>query len=150
MSPALVAYYWGDDAYAIEAAVEAVRNDAARFPSGVPERWRVRGDAGDSARIIGGLRERLATATMFGAGTLAILSNAGALIRRGEDRQALVAAIGLIAEGNGLVVAEETDSGKKDPPSKVLSASARTSSPSRTRPHWTCHRGSSGGAAKAS
>ena len=124
-SPAPLAYFWGDDAYAIEAAVEALRIDPARFPGGVPERWRVRGEAGDSARTIGDLRERLSTGTMFGSGTLAILSNAGPLVRRGEDRTALVEAIGLLAEGNGLVVAEETDSGKKDPPSKALSDAVR-------------------------
>lgn len=120
-----VAYFWGDDSYGIEAAVEAVRNDPARFPGGAPERWRVRGESGDAARIIGELRERLSTGTMFGSGTLAIVSNAGPLVRRGEDRDALVAAIGLLAEGNGLVVAEETDSGRKEPPSKVLSDAVR-------------------------
>jgi DNA polymerase III delta subunit len=62
---------------------------------------------------------------MFGSGTLAILTNAGPLVRRGEDRDALVAAIGLLADGNGLVVAEETDSGKKDPPSRALADAVR-------------------------
>ena len=120
-----VAYFWGDDAYGIDAAVEAIRNDPARFPAGPPERWRIRGEAGDAPRIVGELRERLATATMFGAGTLAILSNAGPLVRRAEDRDGLVAAIGLLADGNGLAVAEETESGKKDPPSKALSDAVR-------------------------
>lgn len=118
--PARIAYYWGDDAYGLEAAVEAVRNDPARFPGGPPERWRVRGEAGDGPRTIGELHERLATGTLFGSGTLVVLSNAGPLVRRGEDRDALVAAIGVLAEGNGLVIAEETDSGRKDPPSKAL------------------------------
>jgi DNA polymerase-3 subunit delta len=120
-----VAYFWGDDAYGIDAAAEGLRTDPARFPAGPPERWRIRGEAGDAARILGELRERLATASMFGSGTLAILSNAGPLVRRGEDRDALVAAIGLLANGNGLVIVEETDSGKKDPPSKVLSDAVR-------------------------
>jgi DNA polymerase III delta subunit len=120
-----IAYFWGDDAYGLEAAVEAVRTDPARFPGGLPERWRVRGEAGEAARTIGELHERLATGTLFGSGTLAILSNAAPLVRRGEDRNALVAAIGMLAEGNGLVVAEETDSGKKDPPSKALSDAVR-------------------------
>jgi DNA polymerase III delta subunit len=120
-----VAYFWGDDAYGLEAAVEGVRTDPARFPGGQPERWRVRGEAGEAARTIGELHERLSTGTLFGSGTLAVLSNAGPLVRRGEDRDALVAAIGLLAEGNGLVVAEETDSGRKDPPSKALSDAVR-------------------------
>jgi DNA polymerase III delta subunit len=120
-----LAYFWGDDAYGLEAAAEALRNDPARFPGGAPERWRVRGEAGEAARTIGELHERLSTGTLFGSGTLAILSNAGPLVRRGEDRDALVAAIGLLAEGNGLVVAEETDSGRKDPPSKAISDAVR-------------------------
>ncbi len=121
-----VAYFWGDDAYGIDAAVEALRNNPGRFPGGVPERWRIRGEAGDSARILGELRERLSTGTMFGSGTLAILSNAGPLVRRGEDRDALVAAVSLLADGNGLVVVEETDSGRKDPPSKALADAVRS------------------------
>jgi DNA polymerase-3 subunit delta len=125
LTAAPVAYFWGDDAYGMDAAVEAVRNDPARFPAGAPERWRVRGEIGEAARTLGELRERLATGTMFGSGTLAILSNAGPLVRRGEDRAALVAAIGLLAEGNGLLVVEETESGKKDPPSKALSDAIR-------------------------
>ena len=124
-STAPVAYYWGDDAYSLEAATEALRLDPARFPGGAPERWRVRGEAGDAACTIGELHERLSTGTLFGSGTLAILSNAGPLVRRGEDRDALVAAIGTLAEGNGLVVAEESDSGRKDPPSKPLSDAVR-------------------------
>lgn len=120
-----VAYFWGDDAYGMDAAAETIRNDPARFPAGAPERWRVRGEIGDAARILAELRERLATGTMFGSGALAILSNAAPLVRRREDRDALVAAIGLLAEGNGLVITEETESGKKDPPSKALSDAIR-------------------------
>ncbi len=125
MSAARVAYFWGDDGYGIEAAVEGLRQDPASFPGGPPERWRLRAEAGETGRAIAELRERLATATLFGSGTLAILSNAGSLVRRGEDRDAVVAAIDLLAEGNGLVVAEETDSGRKEPPSKALADAVR-------------------------
>ncbi|HEX5591690.1 MAG TPA: hypothetical protein VFX65_15455 [Candidatus Limnocylindrales bacterium] len=125
MTAAPVAYFWGDDAYALDAAVEAMRRDPSRFPGGPPERWRVRGEAGDAARILSELRERLGTGTMFGSGTLAVLTNAGPLVRRNEDRDTLLGAIGLLAEGNGLVVAEETDSGRKDPPSKALADAVR-------------------------
>ncbi|MEW5992422.1 MAG: DNA polymerase III subunit delta [Chloroflexota bacterium] len=120
-----VAYFWGDDAYSLDAAAEAFRLDPARFPGGPPERWRVRGEAGDAARVIGELRERLSTGTLFGSGTLAIVSNAGPLVRRGEDRDALVAAIATLAEGNGLVVAEETDTGRKEAPWKALAEAVR-------------------------
>ena len=62
---------------------------------------------------------------MFGAGTMAILGGAGQLARKGSDRDAIAAILGTIADGNGLVVAEETDSGKKDPPSKALADAIR-------------------------
>ncbi|MES2209935.1 MAG: hypothetical protein V4515_07080 [Chloroflexota bacterium] len=125
MSPSVVAYFWGDDSFGIDAAVDALRNDAARFPAGAPEHWRVRAEMGDAARTLGELRTRLATGTLFGAGTMAILSNAGQLVRKGADRDAVTETIGLIAPGNGLVVAEETDSGKKDPPAKAFADAIR-------------------------
>ena len=125
MSPVAVAYFWGDDAYSIDVAVDAFRTDATRFPDGAPERWRIRADNNDPMRLLGELRTRVATGTMFGAGTVAILSNAGPLVRKGTDRAFLLETIGLIADGNGLVIAEETDSGKKDPPAKALAEAIR-------------------------
>ncbi len=86
----------------------------------------MRGEAGEATRIIGELRERLSTGILFGSGTLAVLSNAAPLVRRGEDRDALAEAVATLADGNGLVVAEETDSGKKDPPSRALSDAIRS------------------------
>src|SRR5712691_7276806 len=44
--PAPLAYFWGDDAYGLEAAIEAFRTDPARFPGGIPDRWRLQVDAG--------------------------------------------------------------------------------------------------------
>ena len=68
-----LAYYWGDDAYGLEAAVEALRNDPARFPGGPPERWRPEAERTEPGRLLGEIRERLATGSMFGGGSLAIL-----------------------------------------------------------------------------
>ena len=125
-SPAApLAYLWGDDAYGLDAAVEAFRTDATRFPTGVPARWRAPGDGGDSGRLLGELVERLATGSLFGDGTLALVSGVGALTRRGADRDRLVEVLGQVAAGNGLAIVEETDSGKKDPPSKVVSDAIR-------------------------
>ena len=123
-APAL-AYFWGDDGYGIEAAVEAFRQDPARFPAGAPERWRVRAEPGDGARLLGELGTRLATGTLFGAGTLAILGGAGNLVRKGSDRDSLIGLLDLIAGGNGLAITEETDSSKKDPPAKALADAVR-------------------------
>lgn len=120
-----VAYFWGDDGYGLDAAVEMFRRDAGRFPGGPPERWRVRPDSGDGARFLAELGTRLATGTMFGAGTLAVLEGAAGLVRKNADRDALLSLLGTIAPGNGFVIAEETDSGKKDPPAKALADGIR-------------------------
>ena len=63
-----LAYFWGDDAYGLDAAVEAFRADPSRFPDGPPERWRPETDRGEPARLLGEIRERLGTGSMFGVG----------------------------------------------------------------------------------
>jgi DNA polymerase III delta subunit len=120
-----LAYFWGDDAFGLDAAVEAFRADATRFPTGAPARWRPTADGGESGRAIGDIVERLATGSLFGDGTLALVSGVGALTRRGTDRDRLLDALPQVAPGNGLAIVEETDSGKKDPPSKVIAEAIR-------------------------
>jgi len=120
-----LAYFWGDDGYGIEAALEAFRTDPARFPDGAPERWRPDVDRTDPGRLLDELRARLATGTMFGAGSLAILSGAGALARSNDQKAALAEALAMVAPGNGLAVLEETESGAKDPPAKAVAEAIR-------------------------
>ena len=57
---------------------------------------------------------------MFGGGTLAVVANVGALTVKTEGRDALLAAVGLLAPGNALVVLEATKSGAKAPSQKAL------------------------------
>ncbi|HYK94867.1 MAG TPA: DNA polymerase III subunit delta [Candidatus Dormibacteraeota bacterium] len=71
------------------------------------------------------MRERLATGSMFGSGSVAILRGAGGLIRSNDQRDAFLEALQTIAPGNGLAVLEETDSGVKDPPGKLISEAIR-------------------------
>ncbi len=120
-----LAYFWGDDAYGLEAALDAFRSDPNRFPEGPPERWRPETDRGEPARLLGEIRERLGTGSMFGAGSIAIVRGAGVLIRSAEGRQALLGALSTVAPGNGLAVLEETESGVKDPPNKTLAEAIR-------------------------
>src|SRR5262245_5783547 len=120
-----LAYFWGDDAFGLDAAVDAFRNDATRFSEGVPDRWRPDVDRSDPGRLLGEIRERLGTGTMFGAGSLAIIRGAGPLIRSTDGRKALIDALAGVAPGNGLVILEETESGAKEPPSKPLSEAIR-------------------------
>src|SRR6185295_3714869 len=116
-----LAYFWGDDAYALDAAVEAFRADPARFPDGAPERWRPEAERTEPGRLLSEIRERLATGSMFGGGSLAILRGTGGLVRSNEQRALLLDAVASLAPGNGLAIVEETESGVKDPPSKPLS-----------------------------
>jgi len=120
-----LAYYWGDDAYGLDAALEAFRTDSTRFPDGPPDRWRPETERTEPARLLGEIRERLATGSMFGGGSIAIIRGAGALIRSNDQRDALFEALATVAPGNGLAVLEETDSGVKDPPSKTLAEAIR-------------------------
>lgn len=119
-SAAPLAYFWGDDSFSLDAAVETFRRDPARFPEGAPERWRLRSDGGEPGRALAELTERLATGSMFGGGTLAVAGGLVQLTRRNVDRDALLAAFTVVAPGNGLAIVEETDAGKKDPPSRAI------------------------------
>ncbi len=118
--PAPVAYLWGDDGYGLDAAVEAWRRDPGRFPDGAPERWRVTLDPGNPRPGIAEIAERVATGVMFGSGVVALVSGITSATRRTADRDALAAAIGTIAPGNGLVIVEETESGVKEPPGRSI------------------------------
>ena len=125
VSAAPVAYLWGDDGYGLEAAAEVFRQDAARFPDGPPERWRLLLDPGSPRAGIAQLAERVATGVMFGSGVLALVSGVGSAARRTADRDALTAAIAAVAPGNGLVLLEETESGTKEPPGKAIADAVR-------------------------
>jgi DNA polymerase III delta subunit len=121
-----LAYFWGDDGYGLDAAVDRFRNDPNRFPEGAPERWRPEAERTEPARLLGEMRERLATGSMFGGGSIAIIRGAGGLVRSNEARTQLLGSFETIAPGNGLAIVEETESGVKDPPSKTLAEAIRT------------------------
>jgi DNA polymerase III delta subunit len=119
-----LAYFWGDDAYGLESAVEAFRKDPSRFPAGPPDRWRP-DERPESGRLLGEIRERLGTGTMFGSGSLAIVSGAGALVRSSAGREEFAAIIATVAPGNGLAIVEETESTVREAPSKVIAEQIR-------------------------
>jgi DNA polymerase III, delta subunit len=84
------------------------------------ERWEVRGTLDHAAAQVAELNERVATAVMFGGGTLAIVTGVGALARTTERRDELIRTIGLLAPGNALVFLETAKSGAKGPTQKKL------------------------------
>ena len=115
-----LAFFWGDDDYSMARAVDRF-GAALEADSGAPmDRWILRGNRNAATTLIADLHERLATPVMFGGGTLAIVSNAGALIVKGEDRDAFLAAMTVVAGGNALVILDESRSGASGPIPKRL------------------------------
>jgi len=109
-----LAYFHGDDDLTIGRAV--VRFAAELAEGGEPlERWDLRGNRNLAAAQLGELQSRVATPVLFGGGTLALVTNAGALTVRVEDREAFLGLIPFVAPGNALVVVEQAPSGAKNP-----------------------------------
>ncbi len=115
-----LAFFWGDDELSAARAIDRFET-ALAADSGEPmERWLLRGNRNAATGLVGELHSRVATPVMFGGGTLAIVTNPGALVVKGEDRDAFLAAIGLVAPGNALVILDASDSGAKAPAPKRL------------------------------
>ncbi len=102
--PAL-GYYWGDDEHGLEAAAIALGRRAAGPGGEPPLTWRTNGATARAADIA----ERVATATLFGGGTLVIVEDPGPLVRTRADREALLAAVATLAPGNALAFVEPVD-----------------------------------------
>jgi DNA polymerase III delta subunit len=98
----LVAYYWGDDGWMIDRAVVALARAIERDTGAAPDRWRISGKD-TTPESIG---ERVTTAPMFGGGTLAIVGDAGPLVRSKAGVEALNRVIAMVAPGNALVFLE--------------------------------------------
>lgn len=118
-------YVWGDDDLLAERVIDRFAAALAAGTGEPLERLLVRGEQTNAGSITADIAERLATPMMFGGGTLAIVSRPGALVRRNETRDRLVAAIGAMAPGNAIVFVEETRTGARGPgPRKLVEAVA--------------------------
>jgi len=120
-----VAYFWGDDDLASSRAVERLAAAIGEQHGGPVERFEVRGDRNQAAALIADLHQRVATQSMFGGGALAVVTNAGALAVRNEDRNALTAVFPLVAPGSGIVFLEASQSGAREPGVKRLADAVR-------------------------
>lgn len=109
MNAPIIAYYRGDDGWALDRAADQVARRIEQETGARPERWRVPG-AETNAAAIG---ERVATAPLFGGGTVAVVVDPSPLLRAKAEREALEAAIGTVAPGNALVFLEQGDAGNK-------------------------------------
>jgi DNA polymerase III delta subunit len=115
-----LAFFWGDDDLAAGRAVGRMADALSAASGGPVERWDLRGDRNQAAQLIAQLNERVATQSMFGGGTLAAVTNVGALAVKGEDRDALLGLLTLVAPGNGIAFVESTATGAKEPGQKRL------------------------------
>ena len=113
MSAQALGYYWGDDEYGLEAAAIALGRRAAGIGGEPPATWRTTGSATRAAEIA----ERVATATLFGGGTLVIVEDPGPLVRAKADREALLATVATLAPGNALAFLEPIDGTGRRPKS---------------------------------
>jgi DNA polymerase III delta subunit len=105
----IVAYYRGDDGWSLDRAADRIVARIEHETGARPERWRVTGAETTPAAI----GERVATAPLFGGGTVAIVVDPGPLLRAKADREALEATIGTVAPGNALVFVEQGAGGSK-------------------------------------
>lgn len=120
VSPAPLAFFWGDDDLSIARAVDRFEGALTGGSEERMDRWRLRGERNGAAAQISELRARLATPVMFGSGTLAEVSNSGSLVVRTEDRDSFLEALTLVAPGNALVVLGTADGAARSPAPKRL------------------------------
>lgn len=108
-------YIWGDDELLAQRLVERFAGALEQELGSPLERWDLRADPMTASSDAAQLYERLATPSMFGGGTLAVVANPGALVRRNDTRDRVVETIGLIAPGHALVFVEASKSNAKGP-----------------------------------
>lgn len=121
MTTTTLLYVWGDDDLTAGRTVERFAS-ALAAEGGTPlDRWDLRGEMNGAAALVAALQERVSTPVMFGGGTLAVVTNVGALMRTTAGRDAVLASVGLLAAGNALAVVDVGKSGGKGPPQKRLS-----------------------------
>ena len=116
-------YLYGDDDLVAARLVERF-GVALAAELGTPlERWELTATQNTATTDAALLYERLATPVLFGGGTLAVVHKPGALVRRNETRDRVLAGIRDLADGNALVFVEASQSNAKGPgPAKLAEA----------------------------
>jgi DNA polymerase III delta subunit len=130
-APPPLAYFWGEDAFGIERASRAWASGLAASSEGM-ETWRVNVDDavdGEAAatpaskrrsRALDAIEEHLATAPLFGGGTIVVVRQPGGLLAAAESRERLVAATRQVPPGNALCFTDLVASGGAGPAGKGL------------------------------
>jgi DNA polymerase III delta subunit len=124
-----LAYLWGEDAWSIERAARDYRA-ALEADAGQPfDVWRAPSDDDESgsdaaggasdgavkkkSRALDEIAQHLATATLFGGGTLVIVRQPGWLLRESTSRERLLKMLPEVAPGNALCFTELLAQGGK-------------------------------------
>ncbi len=146
-SASRLAYFWGEDAWAIDRAVADLAREAGA-PDTPLEIWRSPSDdesgsegtdgaSGSAAkrrtRLLDEAAARIGTATLFGGGTLAVIRQPGAILRESAARDRLVGMLAAVAPGNALAFCDLVASGAKTPAAAGLLADAVTAAGGSTR-----------------
>jgi DNA polymerase-3 subunit delta len=105
-------YYWGDDSYGVNHAPNAL---ATRLAGDGPalDRVRLSGAATSAAEIA----EKVATATLFGGGTLVVVAEPAPLVATKPLAALLTEALAAVASGNGLAFLDAVDGTARRPAS---------------------------------
>jgi DNA polymerase III delta subunit len=123
-----LAWFYGDDAWALDDAADTVFRKLAAEAPGL-ERARMSGDSTSAGRIA----ERVATGSLFGGGTLVVLTDPAPLVRSKDDRDALAAVLAAVAPGNGIVFLEPTDGSNRRPAAMIALEKAVADAGGETR-----------------
>lgn len=130
---ARVALYRGEDGVGIRRAVDQLA--VSLGTEGAPlERWTVDASEGGpgaerATRLLDQVAERIATAPLFGGGTLVVVRQPANLLRDGGNRARLLRLVADVPEGNGLVCIEWVElarrGGRLDDPGGPLAAAVK-------------------------
>lgn len=113
MAPiAPLGFYWGDDAYGVARGPDAL---AARLAGDGPPVDRVR--LNGATTTADEIAEKVATATLFGGGTLVVIAEPAPLIATKPLAAQMVETLAVVAAGNGLAFLDTVDGTARRPAS---------------------------------
>ena len=125
-----VAYWWGEDAFAMDQATKRMATELGDIDAPL-EIWRIAADddtageasatsgAGTTAsgrravRVLEQLEQRVYAAPLFGGGTLAVVRQPGPLLRETSARERLLRIVRSVPAGNGLAILDLSSGGSK-------------------------------------
>ncbi len=127
-----LAYLWGEDAFGIDRAARewAAAQSASVGPM---ETWRVSLDESDTegasaarrrARTLDAIEQHLATAPLFGGGTIVLVRQPAGLLAETQSRERLVRMVAQVPPGNALCFTDLIASGARGPAAKAVLAEA--------------------------